>query len=335
MRNLLLLCLCLPTFVWGQKSHKVGPKETIYSIGRLYNVHPRELAQYNGLSISDGLKIEQVLKIPTKTTMAPLPSTSSAPSTSTAPVVDVVKTKPAENKKSNAKPIYHTVQKKETLFQIKRTYPGVSIDDLKKWNKLESDGLSEGMKLIVGYTSSDNTPQATTTVVNTKSEPIASEQVVVEQPKKNQLETTVTEKPKNVEANKLETPTKNDAIKQNTEVPVKETLKTASAVTVTGDGYFKSQFNQRASMNQESGTAGAFKSTSGWEDGKYYCLHNSASAGTIMQITNPLNGKSIFAKVLDVIPDIPQNKGLIVRLSNASASALGVDKERFEVNLVY
>jgi LysM repeat protein len=334
MRNLLLLCLCLPTIVWAQKSHKVGPKETIYSIGRLYNIHPRELAQFNGLTISDGLKIDQVLKIPAKTTMAPLPSTPPTPSTPTAPIVEVVKSKPVENKKSKSNPIYHTVQKKETLFQIKRTYPGVSIDDLKKWNKLESDGLSEGMKLIVGYTSSDNTTQTNTTVINAKSEPIASEQVVVEQPKNNQPEKTVAEKPQNVEANKLlETPKKNDATKQNTEVPVQETVKTASAVK--GDGYFKSQFNQRAAMNQESGTAGAFKSTSGWEDGKYYCLHNSASAGTIMQITNPLNGKSIFAKVLDVIPDIPQNKGLVVRLSNASASALGVDKERFEVNLVY
>ena len=66
-----------------------------------------------------------------------------------------------------------------------------------------------------------------------------------------------------------------------------------------------------------------FRSTSGWDDGKFYCLHNSAKQGTIVKVTNTANGKSIYAKVLDMMPDLKQNDKLVIRISNAAADALG------------
>ncbi len=44
--------------------HSVAPKENWYSIGRLYNVSPKELAPYNGLPIDKPLAIGQILKVP-------------------------------------------------------------------------------------------------------------------------------------------------------------------------------------------------------------------------------------------------------------------------------
>ena len=43
--------------------HIVAPKETLYSVARLYNSSPRELAAYNHLSLQSGLQIGQILKI--------------------------------------------------------------------------------------------------------------------------------------------------------------------------------------------------------------------------------------------------------------------------------
>ncbi|MCC6142000.1 MAG: LysM peptidoglycan-binding domain-containing protein [Nitrospira sp.] len=43
----------------------------------------------------------------------------------------------------------HLVKPGETLFRVSRTY-GVSIDKLKKWNKLSDDIIEVGQKLIVG-----------------------------------------------------------------------------------------------------------------------------------------------------------------------------------------
>ena len=164
MKKLLFLLLLLPSLAWAQKKHTVGPKETLFSIGRLYNVHPRELAEYNNISFESGLTIGQVLKIPSKTTMVPLPPATAVekPPTEIKPA-EKTAIKKAEKKAEPAKliPVYHKVQKKESLYQISRRYNKVPIDDLKKWNRLSSDALSEGMNLIVGYTTTDNLPVAT------------------------------------------------------------------------------------------------------------------------------------------------------------------------------
>ncbi len=57
----------------------------------------------------------------------------------------------AEAAKSMAKTgsTIHLVKPGETLFRVSRTY-GVSIDKLKKWNKLSDDIIEVGQKLIVG-----------------------------------------------------------------------------------------------------------------------------------------------------------------------------------------
>ena len=44
--------------------HNVAPKEGLYSIGRLYNVHPKFIAAYNRIDLNKGLNIGQVIHIP-------------------------------------------------------------------------------------------------------------------------------------------------------------------------------------------------------------------------------------------------------------------------------
>ena len=44
--------------------HKVAPKESFFSIGRLYNVHPRHIASFNKADINKGLQIDQRIRIP-------------------------------------------------------------------------------------------------------------------------------------------------------------------------------------------------------------------------------------------------------------------------------
>ena len=112
---------------------------------------------------------------------------------------------------------------------------------------------------------------------------------------------------------------------------------THSAINFNGGAFKKLYDDQQGSKTSvtESGISGVFKSTSGWQDGKYYCFHNTAPAGTIVKITNTINGKSIYAKVLDLIPDINQNAGLILHLSNSAAEELGVSGTRFDCSINY
>jgi LysM repeat protein len=263
--------------------------------------------------------------------MAPLPKIETPAEQKTAPKVEEKPTPKVETKKTStpttetkgSHPIYHKVEKKQTLYQISKLFENATIENLKKWNNLTSDGLNEGMELIVGYSSTSTKATTPQKITPTETNP-------VEETKKDAVvKTTVPEK-------KVETTTEMKI--EKVEVPVEKSTPTkSSSVKDFNGGFFKSLFIEKSknSDDVETGNAGIFKSTSGWEDGKYYCLHNTAPAGTILKITHPVNQKTIYAKVLDVIPDLPQNKGLVLRLSNSAAEALGTMDEQFVVSISY
>src|SRR5688500_319339 len=49
-------------------THTVAPKESFYSIGRLYNISPKEIAAQNALDMNQGLNIGQTIQIPLSAT---------------------------------------------------------------------------------------------------------------------------------------------------------------------------------------------------------------------------------------------------------------------------
>jgi len=304
MKNLFILFLFfLPLVGLAQNTHTVGAKESLFSIGRLYNVHPRELASFNNIPFETGLIIGQVLKIPGKKTMTPVAETVNVPEPKAQPVKPVTSEKKAA---ATGSAVYHTVAKKEGLYGISKRY-NVTVDEIKKWNRLTSDGLTEGMNLIVGYGGAPGKTEVA--AVPEKKQPVASvpevKQQQVEQPK--------------------QTIAKSSAGEMNS--------RTAKNF---GGGIFKSLYTEQVAnkmITDDKGMAGIFKSTSGWDDGKYYCLHNAAPAGSYIKITNTATQKSVYAKVLDLIPDLKQNTGLIIRISNAAAAELGAATPTFDCTL--
>jgi LysM repeat protein len=296
MKKVLSILFFIPLFALAQKgtTHTVAAKESFTSIGRVYNVNGRELANYNKLDYEKGLSIGQVLKIPATATIPPVKTAT-----------PVAKVSQVKNTAITGSPIYHTVGKKETLYHISTLYGKVPIADLKKWNNLTGDGVNEGTRLIVGYGKGDVTTTAPSKQVEVNQTPIKQEPVVIETEKEIQ--------------------------------PVKESAPVKQPPVVRGDvnfngGAFRNIF-QSSNGTNETGQGGVFKSNSGWEDGKYYCLHNTAPEGSIIKITTT-SGKSVYAKVLDVIPDIKQNAGLLILISNAAAAELGA-ADKFDCTLTY
>ena len=44
---------------------------------------------------------------------------------------------------------FYTVQKGDTLYIISKNHPGVTVEDLKKWNSISDDAIQPGMKLKI------------------------------------------------------------------------------------------------------------------------------------------------------------------------------------------
>ncbi|MGV3766510.1 MAG: LysM peptidoglycan-binding domain-containing protein [Chitinophagaceae bacterium] len=286
-------------------NHTVAAKEGLYSIGRMYNIAPKELAAFNGMQATQGLSIGQVIRIPLGSNFSQDINAASKP---------------------GAVPVYYTVKEKEGMYRVSLNHNKVTYDALKKWNGLPGESLTVGQPLIIGYitgagdgmAASNNTP-VKTEPVNTN--PVKEEVVVKTEEKKETPPPTVKEDSKPV-------------VKEET----KPVVKTQPVYTPKGSSYFQRAYEDEIRSGRTVRTttlSGAiFKSTSGWQDGKFYILMNSAQPGTLVKITNIGSNKTIYAKVLGEVPDLRQNSGLSFRLSNAAAAELGVKEDsKFNVEI--
>ena len=93
--------------------HKVAPKESFFSIGRLYNVQPKTIASFNNLQFGSSLSIGQELKIPLGAN-------------------NFIQTETKTNEEALV-PVFHTVEPKETLYRLGVNYNKVPLSSLKKW----------------------------------------------------------------------------------------------------------------------------------------------------------------------------------------------------------
>ena len=298
--------------------HSVAPKETLYSIGRMYNVNAKELAAFNHLKLETPLNIGTTLKIPLNK-------------------VNFTQTGYKAKTQVNV-PVYHTIEQGETLYRLGVDYNKVPVASLKKWNHLQSNDVNIGTPMIVGFLRVDKTQSK---LANTLTQPAANVAVI---PQKD--EKASEKKAEEIAAAIPNVKAADPAIsKNNTATPAQPVANEVAATKLNvnkdagfSGGYFKNLYNRQTankSLIDKNGEGGVFKSTSGWQDGKYYCFNNNAGAGTVLKITNNTNGKSVYAKVLDVIPDIKQNEGLSVILSNAAAEELGVGENNFSCVLSF
>lgn len=302
-------------------TYKVELKENFYSIGRMYNVPPKEIATYNNLDFAQGLNLGQNIKIPITQNNFLQRETS--------------------NNDEVLIPVYHIVEAKEGLYRVSTKYNKVSPDLLKKWNNLSSDAVSNGTKLIVGYlkVQKDQSSLAKN-AINPSADDVAKtkeeEKITAKsQPDAPKEILPVVKNPDQAKASDKET--KSPSVVQDQSGEIKNNSAKRTSINFNG-GSFRNLYEEQLSRKTpvtENGLSGVFKSTSGWQDGKYYCFHNAAQPGTIVKITNNSNGKSIYAKVLDLIPDIKQNAGLILHVSNSGAEELGVTENQFNCTINY
>ncbi len=305
--------------------HKVTPSQGLFSIGRLYNVHPKYIASFNNMDLNQGLDIGQFIHIPLSDTNF-------------------------SQQSKKGQPVYYIVGPNEGLLKVSNANNKVTMQKLRDWNGLTSDNMTAGNKLIVGFLVVEDANAA------------LSKNPVQQQPSKQQ-ETTVV---KQISEKKLPESSEKGGDKQVVKSVVTENkaanddpaispveqvkkpeIKKAEPVfaretgngPVEGEGFFSRHYEQQlketpASKNNAV-TAGIFKTTSGWQDAKYYLLIDKVATGTIVKVINPDNNKIIYAKVLGEMNGIRQNQGFDIRISNAAASTLGItetDKFILQVN---
>ncbi len=342
-------------------SHIVAAKESLYSLARQYNLPPATLAAFNGSTLQTGLQIGQAFKIP---------------------LIDqnfyAQGQKPADE---SLVPVYHTVDKGETLFRLATNY-NAPLQGIRQWNSLNGDNISVGTDVVIGYLRVKNEqlaslPFKTASAVKTVATPApASEATAVapaQVPDGTVAKTSAipaNELPEAVKAAKQTAPAAtapssaivaqsvvakpaitNVTATVNSQVPTQPQQQSAAAAgygrklpdllaeppkRVTDEGFFINGYDaESAERKQEMilGDAATFKSTSGWQNKKYYALINNVLPGTIVKVTS--GDRSIYARVLGAMPEMKENNNVLIRLSNAAASYLGKIDPKFAVQVSY
>ena len=205
-------------------SHTISGKDTWYSLGRLYNINPKEAASYNGTTIDKPLSLGTEIKIPLSN------SNFSQNGTKNPDEVFV--------------PVYHTVQPKEWMYRISVNHNKVPIETLEKWNNISRDNATAGTRLIVGFlkVKQGQSSLASGAVNNNSTVPAVATTPASTQ--RNEDVTKKTEAPKSPEVTKKEEPVNKLEPPLITEVPKKEAPDTKATANVNyKGGYFKNLYD--------------------------------------------------------------------------------------------
>jgi LysM repeat protein len=265
--------------------HKVTKGEGVYGIGKKYGVPAAEIFAANEGS-QQSIQIGQILMIPKGETSAS--SNNNAQTTSST---------------TKTEKVYHTVSKGQTLSLIAKMH-NTTIANIKDMNKLKSDNIQLGQKLIVG----EKTITVATTAKPKPAEPVkpaAKPDPVVQSPP-------------------VVKPIEHNNVVVNTpivaESPLADNPGTVNTNYNTDDG----------DEISEKGTA-TISSEGELSQDRSFILHPTAKIGTIVMIINTSNNNTVFARV---VGNCKKEDGVVLKMSKTVATKLGVS-ENTEVKVSY
>lgn len=142
--------------------HRVEQKETLFGIARRYGVALVTVVESNP-DASSGLEVGTLIKVPYS----------------------------PNNRTKTAEGTIHRVGQKETLYSISKQY-GVTVDDLKSWNKLANSGLKLGQELLIKSKGQVPTSPTTATSNSNRTSTTSSPAPVTVAPKTASTSTPIT-----------------------------------------------------------------------------------------------------------------------------------------------
>jgi LysM repeat protein len=323
--------------------HKVEPGSTLYSISKKYRVELDDIFRINKSLKNKPLEYGLTIYVPVSEGI-------------------LVNKKAPANK--NYEKVYYKVKEKETIFRVAKIKLDISIEELKRINFLKSNEIQAGQILYVGYFNEKSNaveilPEKITgskgKVILKDDRNIISKPILVSDNRKNsEIEDSKLQKDakKIVKANKSNTKnaeikiakTDNDyndinqKIKEKKRIinpEVKEKMEFVSVIsrpvsidenqdTEVKPQILKSHYDSGIALwNKESRVRGT------------YVLCNEAALNTMIEISNPMVQRKIFARVIGNIPLNTYPDNVKVVLSPDAALDLGAVDSRFFVKLNY
>ncbi len=265
--------------------HKLDPKETYYSLGRKYNVNPKDIIQFNN---NVSLRVGGLVKVPTEIPfIAPAvqPVATQTPQAQPPATTPVTVTTPATvtaSTSNDANVQQYKVSAGETLYSVAKRF-NTTVEDIVKLNNLPSTSTSVGQLLKVKLNSATPPPPPTPAI-----QPVVA---------------------------------KRDS---NLDTSVQDSLNAVKFGANKYGLYEKAEKGIAVSMTEE-----------GLDPSKKLALHRTAPVGTVIKITNPMTGKTTFAKVVGRFTDSEATKDAVIVVTKNVSESIGALDKRVQVNISY
>lgn len=345
------------------KDHTVVAGETLYGIARNYQIHFNDLAkanpqlQNNSINIGDIIHIplksgsQQVSPIITPSTSTPTPPAKNSkgipqsnPFAGATGVAEPKTATPSPATKNNVTPttniastpstpkagitnnqypmIEHVVTEKQTMYAISKLY-NVTVADIQSWNHLADNNIKVGSVLLIrSNTNANNIPPAKVMT------PVVEQVIPVKEVK--------APKPEVVQPVEVAVKEKVNTTPVLPEPAVRENSSNAS-MNVQGqleDAYIQDK-NRGKSLMTSRGTITWINTENAKMSDSFFGLHKTAPIGSIVRVTNLVNKRVVFVKVIGKLPETSDNLNIVLRLSAAAKKALLLNGDKAYVDIEY
>jgi LysM repeat protein len=119
------------------------------------------------------------------------------------------------------------------------------------------------------------------------------------------------------------------------EAPIDTTRRDSTLVVADSLANHRPGTNRYGLFEKNEKGAATWIDDTSLDPNKKLILHRTAPIGTVMKITNPMNGRSTFAKVVGRFADNQSTKDVIIVMTKNVAESLGALDKRFHVNISY
>jgi LysM repeat protein len=300
--------------------HKVEKSQGLYAISRRYKV-PVDVIQKSNPETKNGLEVGQIVLVPYNKKVA-VKSEASAPRKAVKPVAEKKKEEeePVETASAEGRsPIYHTVTAGETLYHIAVNHK-LTVAQMQKMNHIGPKGIASGQKLVVGY---NNSSAASETKTASKIDKKTSKTIASNASRNNDDDRPLPEGSHH--KNKLNV--YGDKVDDKIESQYDSYQKDLDAKRKSGKVETKEV--------KESGMASWIDDGSVVSE-KNLAMAKTAPPGTVIQLTNPMNKKVVYVKVIAQLPpDNGSDNDVAIKITKTAADKLGVLDKYFRVDMHY
>jgi len=275
--------------------HKLDPKDNYYSIGRRYGVSPKIIQQFNN---NASLQIGHIIKVPTQRSIVE----------TTAPPAQQAQTKPAVQQPSvQQQPAAQQAVNKPTEQKTAQDVANSNVSGI----TIQQYKVAAG-ETLYSIAKRFGTTVEDITTLNKLTSSIHPGQVLQVR-------------------SGMPPPSPPPAVPIDSAIARRDSTYVAAT-----DSLSRNLPSNRYGLfeKNEKGIATWISDTS-LDPNKKLILHRTAPIGTVMRITNPMNNRVTFAKVVGRFTDSESTKDAIVVMTKNVADALGVLDKRFHVNISY